>query len=190
MKNVVIIGSPRSGKSTLAKKLFERDKRYSIIGSDEVRDSFDKVFPELQINDRNDEGTRTKFPIFMNKLLEYLSENNIRNIYYIFEGYFSYFEQAVNLFDKNKCILIFMGKAELTEEELFQNIRKHAYEKDDWTIDRGDEELRGYCKNYLKMSKEYKEKCLKNNEIYIDTSFNHDEVIEEYVEKILNGELD
>ena len=36
MKNVVIIGSPRSGKSTLATRLFKKDNRYSILGSDEV----------------------------------------------------------------------------------------------------------------------------------------------------------
>lgn len=83
-----------------------------------------------------------------------------------------------------------MGKAELTEEELYQNVRKHAYEKDDWTKNRNDEDLRRYCKKYLKQSKEYKKKCLENNEIYIDTSFNHNEVIDEYVQKILNSEFD
>lgn len=190
MKNVVIIGSPRSGKSTLAKRLFERDKRYSIIGSDEVRHSFDKVFPELEINDRCGIGTKTKFPLFMNKLLTLLSRNNVRDIYYIFEGDFSYFEQAVELFDRNKNILIFMGKAEITPEELFKLCRKYATEPDDWTKPRTDEDLRRYCVDYVKMSKYNKEKCLENGEIFIDTSYNHDKVIDEVVEKIISGQLD
>lgn len=92
MKNVVIIGAPRSGKSTLSRKLFEKDKRYSIIGSDEVRRAFDEIFPELEINDRGGVGTKLKFPIFMSKLLDILCRNNIRDIFYIFEGDFSCFE--------------------------------------------------------------------------------------------------
>lgn len=189
MKNVVIIGSPRSGKSTLATKLFKRDNRYSMIGSDEVRQCFDKIFPELEINDRCGIGTKTKFPIFMNKLLKLLSRNNVRDIYYIFEGDFSYFEQAVDLFDRNKNILIFMGKAEISPEELFQLCKKYATEPDDWTKFCTDEDLRRYCVDYVKMSKYNKEKCLVNGEIFIDTSYNHDEVIDEVVDKIINGEI-
>lgn len=60
MKNVIIIGSPRSGS-----------------------------------------GTKLKFSLFMNKLLTILSRNNNRDIYYILEVDFSYFEQAVELFDRS-----------------------------------------------------------------------------------------
>jgi adenylate kinase family enzyme len=190
MKNIVIIGAPRSGKSTFARKLFEKEKKYNVIGSDEVRDAFMEVIPELEINDKNGVGTKDIFPIFMNKFLELSSFNNMRGMYYIVEGYFSDFDQATHLFDRKNNILIFMGKAELSEEELFQNIRNHAYEKDDWTKSRTDEDLRRYCKNYLKMSKYNKEMCLENNEIFIDTSYNYNKVIDEYVIRILNGEFD
>lgn len=48
MKNIIIIGRPRSGKSTLADIISEK-YNYQIIRTDCVRAAFKDVFPELNI---------------------------------------------------------------------------------------------------------------------------------------------
>lgn len=52
MKNILISGVPRSGKTTLSIMLANSLKNYHIISLDCVRNSFDDVFPQLDINPR------------------------------------------------------------------------------------------------------------------------------------------
>lgn len=48
MKNIIIIGRPRAGKSTLANMIADKFN-YQIIRTDAVRNTFKTVFPELNI---------------------------------------------------------------------------------------------------------------------------------------------
>ena len=190
MKNVVIIGAPRSGKSTLARKLFQKCPYYSLISSDHLRSAFMHVMPEEEINDKGGIGTKTKYPYFIKHLLDRNSYKRKYNMdmYYIIEGDFSYFEQATQLFNNEDTILIFMGKAELTKEELLKTIRKYDTDPKVWTKRFNDEELIKQCEDFLKMSKHNKEMCEKYGYIYIDTSYDYEQKIDKVVEDILNGQ--
>ncbi len=48
MKNIIIIGRPRAGKSTLANMIADK-YHYQIIRTDTIRNAFRDVFPELGI---------------------------------------------------------------------------------------------------------------------------------------------
>ena len=57
MKNIIIGGTVRSGKTTLANVLRERFG-YSKVESDTIVNAFDKVFPELGIIHKTPDKTR------------------------------------------------------------------------------------------------------------------------------------
>jgi len=48
MKNIIIIGRSRVGKSTLANMIADK-YNYQIIRTDIIRNTFKEVFPELNI---------------------------------------------------------------------------------------------------------------------------------------------
>ena len=48
MKNIIIFGEPRSGKSTLANMIIDKFN-YQVIHVDAVRDTFKEIYPELNI---------------------------------------------------------------------------------------------------------------------------------------------
>lgn len=55
--NVLILGQPRSGKTTIVKKIAK--KGYNIIVLDEMRQAFVDSMPELDLNRRANEGKAT-----------------------------------------------------------------------------------------------------------------------------------
>ncbi len=48
MKNIIILGRPRAGKSTLANMIVDK-YNYQIIRTDTIRSCLKDVFPELNI---------------------------------------------------------------------------------------------------------------------------------------------
>lgn len=53
MKNIYIIGTPRSGKTTLARLIKEKYPIYNQISFEAVRNGFIETQPELNMNNRN-----------------------------------------------------------------------------------------------------------------------------------------
>ena len=51
MKDILIFGAPRVGKTTLSKLLVEELENYHIFSIDAIRNAFGDIFPELEIND-------------------------------------------------------------------------------------------------------------------------------------------
>ena len=125
MKNIIILGPSRSGKSKLAKKLFFLSGNHSILSLDYIRSGFKRVFPQLHINDRDSalggSGMKDDFPLFVKSLLQKSSK-----IYYIVEGDSIKFEKAVELFTSDDNIIVFIGRNKISEDELFNEIRKYV----------------------------------------------------------------
>lgn len=64
MKNIIIGGTVRSGKTTLT-NLIVQNFKYSKCESDTIVNAFDKVFPELGITHRNAELARKIYEPFL-----------------------------------------------------------------------------------------------------------------------------
>lgn len=52
MKDILIFGVPRAGKTTLAKLLAEKLENYHVFSIDAIINAFGDIFPKLEINDR------------------------------------------------------------------------------------------------------------------------------------------
>ena len=70
MKNVIIFGEPRSGKSTLANMIVDKFN-YQVIHVDAIRDTFKTIYPELNIAPDIAINNK-KFQLFIQ---EYLNRN-------------------------------------------------------------------------------------------------------------------
>lgn len=181
MKNIIIIGVPRAGKSTLANMIYDKYK-YQIIRMDSVRDAFKKVFPELNINPHTAINNE-RFQSYMKKLLK----NNIyesRELYgFVVEGCDMTAKMCKDLYGDSNNLIYALGRCRETAEEMRETILKYDT-KYDWTFDMPKEELLEYCQKQITKSKELKEDCEKNDIKFYDTSFNREKVLNEVMEDI------
>lgn len=84
MKNIFIVGVPRSGKSTLTKMLARELNNYNIISFEAIRNGFIKSQPDLEMNNRNSDARKEILPSF---ILEFINWNKrILDVGNIIEG--------------------------------------------------------------------------------------------------------
>ena len=103
---------------------------------------------------------------------------------YIFDSCDVSVENALKYFKEDSIIILFLGYSELTEQEALKNYRKYE-KKTDWTFERTDEQLIQHAKTWINNSKTFKEDCIKNKVLYIDTSYNREEILKNVENNIL-----
>lgn len=104
MKNIIIIGPSRVGKSTLASILC---KKYNLnyISGDSIRNAFINIYPKLGFTVKNT-VEREDFCKFINFII---NENNIhlkRNIYYVIDSADISIKNAKKMFKDSLIIAI------------------------------------------------------------------------------------
>lgn len=178
LKNIIIGGTVRSGKTTLANKL--RDKfLYSKVESDTIVNAFDKVFPELGITHKKPDLAREKYEPFLFEVLN----GFCRDLKYggnvtIFPGAQFLPENLNNYEKKEKFIIIFLGFDGVTADELLMAIRENDTPSD-WTYSKTDEWLYRFCQNIINESEKIKIDCEKYGFYYFNSFCNRDSVFEE-----------
>lgn len=188
MKNIVILGASRSGKTTLAREICKIYSNYHIINGDSIQNAFEDTLPQNKINNYGGEGMKEDFARFCGRLFRDEINRNKGFFNYIFDSCDVSVENSIKFFMKDDTIIIYMGYTNINKYDVLNNYRKYEQPKD-WTINRTDEELLIHVEEWIKKSKIFKNDCEKNGIKYIDTSYNRDEVInqlkKELVEKLL-----
>lgn len=187
MKNIIIFGEPRSGKSTLANMIVDKFN-YQVIHVDSIRDTFKKIYPELSI--APDKAIKNeKFQLFLQEYLYRNTKKEERNKYgYVMEGCETSVYDCNRLYNNDDNIIYYLAPVDITPEELFLNIRDNDSEND-WTYKLSDAELMNNVKNIISKGKMIKDECEKYNIQFIDTSHNRKQTLNkilEDIEKILN----
>lgn len=176
MKNIIIGGTVRSGKSTLANLLVKRFK-YSKCESDTIVNAFNNVFPELGITHKNPIGAREVYEPFLFEILNgFCKDLKHEQIVTVFPGSQFLPENIARYEKKDKYIVIFLGLDGVTPQELLIKIRQMDKEHD-WTFKRSDEWLLTFCDNVIKESNLIKEKCKEYGFYYFNTFNDRDEVL-------------
>lgn len=179
MKNIIILGPARVGKSTLASLLC---KNYNLdyISGDSIRNAFINIFPELNYNSKNT-IEKIEFCQFINWIV---NENKIhlkREIFYVIDSTDISIENAKKVF--KDYILIVLGSKNITINELVKNIKKNDT-KLEWTYGCSDKELFKIAEETIEKSKKLYEESLKNNVLYFDTSFERNKIYNQIFEFI------
>lgn len=180
-KSILIFGEPRSGKSTLANMIAD-EFNYQIIHIDAIRNTFEKIYPELNI--APDIAIKNKkLQLFIQ---EYLNANleEERNKYgYVMEGCETSVADCDKLFNSENNIIYYLAPVDITPEEFFNNIRSNDT-KHDWTYKRSDKQLMQSAKRIIARGKNYKEECKKYNIRFVDTSHNRKEKLDAILKDI------
>lgn len=192
-KNIFVIGAPRSGKTTLAKRI-AREMNYNLISVDDLVSGFKNMTNfDVYKNGDTDQTARNIEP-FMEKLLEELSEGTT---YYngfstVIEGTYVDFERLIPFLRNDNLIrkyyIVGLTYNHITEEELYNNIKKYDTE-DDWTYWVDDEDLKGDVRYFIDRNSYFAKKFKEYKIDSFDTSLDRTKTLDEVMEVLKDKSL-
>lgn len=183
MKNLVILGASRAGKSTIAREINKIYPQYHILIGDAIRRAFQETLPQNEINKYGGEGMQEDFARFSASLFQQHIKKNKNFFNYIFDSCDVSVENAVKFFTQDSTIIIFLAYPKLTPKEAFQNYRRWEKETD-WTVRRTDEQLLDFAEEWTQNSKIFEQDCQKYGVRFIDTSYNREEVLKNLINEL------
>ena len=184
MKNILICGSPRVGKTILAKKISKR-LGYIYISLDNIFESIEELscWPYPKYHDAS--VISKELSNFVINFINHLDKEH----YYVIEG--AYLD-ILDIYDKIDVNLIGLTYNDLSKEDLFDRIKK--YDKNEWINNFNDDVLIDKCDCFIKRNNYYKECFKKININTYDLSNNFDSIMNDIVyclkKEFIGSELD
>ena len=202
MKNIIIAGSSRAGKSTLARKINE-ELNYFVISVDKLVATFQGAYPQLNIKlNWNRRKTTDNLAPFLGHFLGAFSSSHgvayelilqahaVKGNRFVLEGGHFNFEKILPILKmygieelKDKFILIGLVQNKKTADEFFNDLRKYDTE-DDWTYGFDDDELREISEDAISSSRSMTDYLVKYGFTIYDTSTEREQVFDKIVEDI------
>lgn len=181
MKNIVIIGRPRAGKSILANMISDK-YHYQIIRTDTIRNTFREIMPELNIRPRTAIESK-EFQMFCKEFME-ANIRQARNKYgYVMEGCEIFVKDCKELYDNGNNLIYVLAQKNIKPEQMAKNIKKHDM-VNDWSYEMSDEERIEYCEKQIEKAKIWEQECKIYGLKFYDTSKDRDKVLNEIMEDI------
>lgn len=167
MKNILICGVAKSGKSYLANKLCKKYK-YNHIPIDYFTSSFKHNFPEIGITSNIiiDKDSSKKLSLFLSRIINIIDSYD--NEKYILDSAHLYPKDIIKYIDLNKWDVYFIGYPNTNTNEKFNEIRKFVH--DGWPANKSDEELKNIINNLIDINKDIEKQCHTYSIEFIDTS--------------------
>ena len=203
MKNVIIVGPSRAGKTTLAKRLSEKFD-YFVISLDKLVAVFQAAYPQLDIrlNWNRDKTTENIAP-FIGHFLGLLSSDDgikgdlnlrahhVEGNHFVLEGGYFDFEKISSLLKeygteelKDRFTLIGLVQGQKTVDEYVRNFKKYDT-KDDWTYNLSEDELREYVtQDAIPFNRAMTDNLTKYGFTIYDTSTERESVFDKIIEDI------
>ena len=201
MKNIIISGPSRAGKSTLARKINE-ELDYFVISVDKLVATFQGAYPQLNIKlNWNRKKTTDNIAPFLGHFLGMFSSADGRGLLpyshgavkgnrFVLEGGYFDFEKIIPILKtygieelKDNFLLIGLVQNKKTVDELVSDFKKYDTE-DDWTYNFSDADLREVSEDAILFGRSMSDHLAKYGfEIY-DTSLAREQVLEQIVEYI------
>ena len=202
MKNIMIVGPGRNGKTTLARKINE-EFNYFVINLDKLMTAFDRAYPTLDIRIAwNYKKATANVAPFLGHYLGMLCADEgmaddlnlkvhaVKGNRFVLEGGHLDFEKITTILKtygienlKDKFILIGLVQNQKTAAEYFDDLRKYDT-PDDWTYGFDDEELKAFSEMSVAFNKEMTEYLLEYGFTIYDTSTQREQVFEKIIEDI------
>ncbi|MEA4889213.1 MAG: hypothetical protein VB070_07090 [Clostridiaceae bacterium] len=201
MKNIIIAGPSRAGKSTLARKIGEELNCF-VISVDKLVATFQGAYPQLNIKlNWNREKTTDNIAPFLGHFLGMFSSPDGRGLLpyshgavkdnrFVLEGGYFNFEQISSILKsygiedlKDNFLLIGLVQNKKTVDEFVSDFKKYDTE-DDWTYNFNDDDLREISEDALSFSRSMTDHLVKYGFTIYDTSTEREQVLNQIVEDI------
>ena len=200
MKNIIITGTGRAGKSTLARKIKD-ELNYFVINNDKLVAAFGEAYPQLNIYIGNGNESIKNIAPFVGHFLGMFSSPDgrglfpythgaLKNNFFVLEGWSFDFEQILPILKmygiedmKKHFTLIGLVANEKTVDELVGDMKKHDT-KHDWTYGFDDDDLRKLAEENLSYSRYLSDYLIKYGFIIYDTSKEREQIMDKIIEDI------
>ncbi len=202
LKNIIIAGPSRAGKSTFAKKINEELGCF-VISLDKLAAVFDGAYPQLNIGlNRNRHETSDNLAPFLGHFLGAFSSGNgtvyelnlrahdIKGNKFVLEGGYFNFNMILPVLKmyginnlKDSFHLIGLVQNRKTADEFISDFRKHDTE-DDWTYGFSENELREISEELISFSLSMTEHLNKYGFTVYDTSRDREQVLSQIIRDI------
>ena len=207
MKNIIIVGPSRAGKTTLAKQLHEKFN-YFVISLDKLVAVFQAAYPQLDIrlNWNRDKTTENLAPFIGHFLGLFSSDDGIKgglNLrahhvegnHFVLEGGYFDFEKIASILKeygteelKDRFTLIGLVQGQKTVEKYVRDFKKYDTE-DDWTYNLSEDELREYvAQDAIPFNRVMTEYLTKYGFTIYDTSTGRESMFDMIVEDIIRAQ--
>lgn len=202
MKNILIVGPGRNGKTTLARRINEEFHHF-VVHLDKLMTVFGKAYPQLDIRIAWDyEKATANIAPFLGHYLGMLTADDgyaddlnlrahaVKGNRFVLEGGHFDFEQITSILKtygidelKDAFILIGLVQNKKTADEYFDDLRTYDTQ-DDWTYDFDDEELRAFSRMSVAFNREMTDYLVKYGFTIYDTSMDRERVFDEIIEDL------
>jgi hypothetical protein len=202
MNNIIIAGTGRNGKTTLANKINE-ELNYFVINLDKLMTAFAMAYPQLDIRIAwNYWKAMANVAPFLGHYLGMLSANDgfadnlnlrkhaVKGNRFVLEGSHFDFEIISSILKtygieelKDKFILIGLVQCEKTATDFFNDFRKYDTE-DDWTYSLDDNYLMELCEIFVSHNQEMLACFKKYGFTIYDTSGEREQVFDKIIRDI------
>lgn len=190
MKNILIMGIGRAGKTTLSKMIKDKYNSYNLIHSDSLKWAMIRAKNEEQYYRKNVDKQKEfeHGEYFQKTLLELynsLIKNDIKRYGYILESGQLEPKIVKEMIDFNNTIVVCLGLGDLSVDDMVNQCIEHD-KKDDWTYDLSKEYLREHAQDWHNANEMLKKECPKYGIKYIDTSKNRIETLNNILDEIIS----
>ena len=179
MKNIILMGASRAGKSTFTKMLGKNFDNLMIIRTDIFRLAFrEAIIKDLKLNTSLLKDNMD----YRNFVLSYYKYVNKYETDYIKVVDTVDFEpKDLNCFED--ALIICFGYPKAKREEIVNNW--HKYDTDlDWTKNKKEEDLLDFAQKEIQKSKYLKDECEKYRVKFVDTSFDRERILNQLLEDV------
>jgi len=199
MKNIIIAGWGRAGKTTLA-RIINEEFNYFAISVDKLIATFHGAYPQLNIKfglEPTDQlapflghflGTFSSSHGVAYKL--HLQAHAVEGNRFVLEGGHFNFEKILPILKmygieelKDNFFLIGLVQNKKTADEFFNDLRKYDTE-DDWTYSLDDDDLREFSQEAIQSNRSMTDHLVKYGFTIYDTSTEREQVFDKIVEDI------
>lgn len=188
MKNVLIMGIGRAGKTTFSKMIKDKWNSYNLLHSDSLKwaiirakDKEEFYIKNVDIQKEYEHGE-----FFQRTLLELynsLIRKDEKQYGYILETGQLHPKIVSEMVDFDKTIVICLGLGNLTAEDMVEQCIKYDTEES-WTYGLPKEYLLEHAQDWYNCNEMLKKECPKYNIKYIDTSQNRFEIFDTILDEI------
>ena len=203
MKNIIIAGPSRAGKTTLARKINE-ELNYFVISVDKLVATFQGAYPQLNIRlNWNRSKTTDNIAPFLGHFLGAFSSSHgvayelnlhahaVEGNRFVLEGGYFNFEKILPILKmyeieelKDNFLLIGLVQNNKKADEFVNDFKKYDTE-DDWTYGFDEDELREYAKqDAIPFSRSMMDHLMDYGFTIYDTSTEREQVFEKIIEDI------